>query len=163
MRVVEHLLEMLEKQQQILLRLLELVREERSCILNSRLDQLDRITQEQVDLLHQQETLSPRIISGLQEVGKALNASGHLSLARISEYLEEPAADQARKYHKSLTSIAEEVQQEGQVNWQLAQHALKYVDFTLKLIGQAKEGTQTYSLPSQENTKPMQLLLDQSA
>lgn len=164
MTATNHLLSLLASQRDVLSRLLEHVRDERQCLLNNRIDQLDLIISNQAALLAQQHQLSTRITRTLTRIGAEMQLDGRMSLARIAEHLPSPAAEQARAYYRTLTNLAEELQREGRVNWHLAQQALNYVDFTLRLIGQVKSGPLPYVPPTQrDGCTPMQLMLDSCA
>lgn len=165
MSALESLLALLARQHALFSRLQALVQEERACLLNSELDRLEGIVQEQSALLTEQSLLSSRVLSTLEGVKTALRLDGRLSLARLAEYLDDPAqAATVRNYHRELAGMADEIQREGQVNWHLAQQALKYVDFTLKMIGRSKEGPLPYTPTAQDGPqKPVQLVMDSCA
>lgn len=141
----ENLLNLLESQRGVFCRLLELVRQERACLLHSRLDSLDAIINEEVALLSQQRINASHITRELERLAMLLGLDGHVTLARVTEHLPPSRATRLQDYYRELHSLAIELQHEGRVTWQLAQQALSYVDFTLKLIGQAKAGPVPYS------------------
>jgi flagellar biosynthesis/type III secretory pathway chaperone len=161
MEAIDRLLPLLGNQREVLLRLLELVHEERTYLLNSQLDHLETAVEAQGNLLAKEAALSTQITRVLDRLGKELHISGRASLARIIEHLTGSVADELRDYYRSLTQLADQLQREGRINWHLAQQALKYVDFTLKLIGDAKHQPVSYG-PSAHRArgKSTQLLMD---
>ncbi|HEY3418643.1 MAG TPA: flagellar protein FlgN [Armatimonadota bacterium] len=164
MSEIDRLVPLLASQQQALTRLLELAREERSCLLEGHLDRLTEIVQEQTTLLTDHGRLSKQITSSLERIAAARQLSGRVSLARIIPCVDDKRASQVRLYYRALTSAADELQRESRVNWYLAQQALKYVDFTLKFIGQAKDGPLPYAPPQQSGQpRAVQLLMDSCA
>jgi len=164
MSAMDHLLGLLASQQDVLSRLQELCREERACLLNSQLDRLDDITQEQRTLLTSQAHLSTRIIQTLDRAGIELGLTGRMSLARVAENAQGPVTERVREFYSDISAMADELQREGRVNWYLAQQALKYVDFTLKLVGRAKEGPLPYTPHAQAGSmRSTQLLMDSCA
>ncbi len=164
MHGIDELLGLLEAQQTLLTRLLGLTREERDCLLDSRLDRLEAIVAEQTELLTAQRTLSTRIAAQLARLAADQGLEGRITLARVAETLPEPAAAHVTTYYRTITTLTETVQREGRTNWHLSQQALKYVDFTLKLIGRAGEGARLYSPTAQAAPRPaVQLWLDRSA
>lgn len=164
MNLIDHLLSHLGTQRDVLLRLQALSQEERTCLLNSRLDRLEEITAEQQVLLTTQAQLSHRITNHLERLGAELQLSGRITLSRIAETITGPQAATLQAYYREITEVAEYVQREGRVNWYLSQQALKYVDFTLKLLGRVKSGPALYTPRVQEKSnRSMQLLMDSCA
>ncbi len=164
MGATEHLLVLLANQREVLTRLQELGRTERESLLNSQLDQLEGIVQEQGRLLSSQARLSSRIAQLLARLSQELQLTGTPTLSNIAESLTGPDAQTIRSYCRELNAMAEDVQREGRVNWYLSQHALKYVDFTIKLIGRSKDGPMPYLPTAQPRAaRPMQFLLDNQA
>ena len=158
------LLSLLRQQQEILARLQALCAEQRDCILSSDIARLDAVAQQQQPLLAAQAVLSTRIIRALENLYRDLSLTGPPSLARLAEVLTGEDDRQIRHYYQDIRHRASEVQREGRVNWYLAQQALKYIDFTLKLVGHAKDGPKPYlhlgrSLPA----PAMHLLMDDHA
>ncbi len=164
MGVSEQLLILLGNQREVLLRLHELCRQERESLLNSAVDRLEAIIQEQSKLLATQSRLSARIAYALQRLAAEQRLTGAPTLSQVAAALPAPDGDTLRAHSHALAELADTVQQEGRVNWYLSQQAMKYMDFTLKLIGRSKEGPQPY-VPTAHlrDTRPMQLLLDNRA
>jgi flagellar biosynthesis/type III secretory pathway chaperone len=164
MSEIDRLVALLENQQQALTRLLELAREERCCLLEGHLDRLTEIVQEQTALLADHGRLSAHITTTLERMAAAAQLAGRVSLANIIPCVDEARAGKVRLYYRALTSAADELQRESRVNWYLAQQALKYVDFTLKFIGQAKDGPLPYAPPVHTaQRRSMQFLMDSCA
>jgi hypothetical protein len=164
MHGIDELLGLLEAQQTLLTRLLGLTREERDCLLDSRLDRLEAIVAEQTALLATQQQLSNRISLALTHLADALHIDGRITLARVAETLTGPAAARVTAFYRAITSLTETVQREGRTNWHLSQQALKYVDFTLKLIGRTQSDSKLYAPGAQAASRPaVQLWLDRSA
>lgn len=163
MTALEHLLSLLGNQREVCQRLLELVREERSCLLNSRLDCLEAIVEEQSALLAKQGAGSTLISRDLERLADELCIEGRISLARLIEHLPASPAEQARAYYRDLTTLADDIQREGRVNWHLAQQALSYVDFTLRMVGRAKAGPQPYAVSASQDRTAVRLLMDNCA
>lgn len=157
----ENLLNLLETQRGVFRRLLELVRQERTCLLHSQLDSLDAIIDEQSALLSQQRINASHITRELERLAVRLHIEGHVTLARVAEKIPAAYGTTLTDLYRELHSLAAEVQHEGRVTWQLAQQALSYIDFTMKLIGKAKSGPTTYA-PSMKapSRTAMQLLVD---
>ncbi|MHB9024212.1 MAG: flagellar protein FlgN [Armatimonadota bacterium] len=161
---IDHLFTLLESQQQVLTRLLELTREERGCLLDGRLDRLTEIVREQAAQLTEQGRLSTQITTSLERLAAARQFSGRISLARFTECLDEPHAGRMRRHYRALTAAADELQRESRVNWYLAQQAMRYVDFTLQCIGHAKDGPLPYMSPLHtKQRRAVQLLMDSCA
>lgn len=163
MTAIDHLMSLLGTQREVLQRLLDLVREERACLLSSKLERLEAIIEEQTTLLAQQGACATRIVRTLDTLTNQLQVTGRASLANIAPHLPSPAAEQAGRYYRELTALADDLQQEGRVNWHLAQQALTYVDFTLKLIGRAKSGPLPYTPDMQHAKVALRLLVDNHA
>jgi hypothetical protein len=158
------LISRLEIQREVLLRLLELNREERACILGHQLDRLEEIISEQATLLKRQAKLSEQIGAAIEQLGAGLQLEGWITLARVAEALTGDQAQPLCDLHRELTALSTQLQRESQVNWHLAQQALQYIDFTLKAIGSLQEGPRTYKRrPQRETSAAVQLLMDHCA
>jgi len=164
MNTAKLLLALLGNQRDLLLQLLEITREERACLLSNRLERLEEIVEEQARNLHEQAGLSRRIVRTLERLSHAREGADPISLTGIFDALTAAEARDARAFYQELSALAADIQREGRVNWHLAQQAIHYVEYTLKLIGRAKDGPRTYS-PVQhgESRRPIQLLVDSCA
>ena len=165
MIAVDHLLDLLEQQQEILARLRALIHQERESLLDGNLGQVEEVTNVQSHLLAQQAKLSARIAALLRQLGGQLHLDGHISLAKIVDFLSDEQAHRVRAYYQEISSLAEDVQREGRLNWHLSQQALKYVEFTLRTIGRAKESPAPSYAPAARagHERPIQLLMDSCA
>jgi flagellar biosynthesis/type III secretory pathway chaperone len=163
MSPTDALLNLLVRQQEVLTRLLELCREERACLLDSELPRLEVIIDAQSSLLSEQARINARIVQVLDTMGTELGLAGRCSLARVMEQLGDEGA-RYRTHYQRLHELTETVQREARVNWHLAHQALKYVDYTLKVLGRAKEGPEPYSpFALTGSSRRLQLLMDSSA
>jgi len=165
MGAIATLLSLLQQQQEVLARLQALCAEQRECILSSDIDRLDAVAQQQQALLAAQATLSARVIRILDTLGHNFSLTGTPSLARIAETLTGDDGRQVRHFYQDISRRAGEIQREGRVNWYLAQQALSYIDFTLKLVGSAQEGPMPYLhlTRSPQSTPTHHLLMDDRA
>ena len=165
MNTPELLLALLGNQRDLLLHLLELTREERACLLYNRLERLEQIVEEQSQVLLEQTGLSRRITRALERLRHARQENAAtVSLTGILDLLSEAEAGEVRILSQELSGLASEIQREGRVNWHLAQQAIHYVEYTLRLIGRAKDGPRPYaSSPGGEPRHPIQLLVDSCA
>lgn len=163
MSAIERLESLLGSQQEGLSRLLDLCHQERQCLLQGHLQQLEPITREQAELLARQSILSMHIFTALEHAAGALGLPEHAALQDVIDRLEAPRNPRLQQLARSLMELASTLQQEGRINWHLAQQALRYVDFTLKVIGKAKDGPQTYSPMTQAAPAAAQLLVDSCA
>jgi flagellar biosynthesis/type III secretory pathway chaperone len=159
----EILINLLEHQQGVLARLRELIDEERSCILDSKIERLQDIVEEQKLVLAEQARLSAQIIRLLDRIGNQVQSDESFSLSMVIKYLPEPFATTVTNYQRELSTALLDIQREGRINWYLAQQALKYVDFTLRLI--SNNGTsQTYQArPQSEPRRSARFLMDSCA
>jgi hypothetical protein len=164
MSAIERLEALLESQREGLSRLLDLCHAERQCLLQGHLQQLEPITREQAELLARQSVLSMHVYTALEQTARALDLPEHAALQDVAARLEAPHGPRVQQLSRALMELAATLQQEGRVNWHLAQQALRYVDFTLKVIGKAKDGPRPYALPSQSvPATAAQLLVDSCA
>ena len=160
------LLGLLKQQQDVLARLQALCAEQRECILGSDIIRLDVVTQQQQSLLAAQAALSTRITRVLEGMCRDLALDGPPSLARLAETLTGDDSRQVRQFHQDIRRRAAEIQRDGRLNWYLAQQALRYIDFTLKLVGHAQDGPQPYlhlHLARSQRAQAMHLLMDDRA
>ena len=164
MKSIEHLLSLLGSQRDILTRLLELVREERSCLLHNQTQRLEAVIDEQVALLSEQRRSSIEIGKELGLFAEALHVHRELSLSQLLEQLPPAQARRLRTPYTELTTLSTELQREGRITWQMAQQAMNYIDFALKLIGRAKTGAVPYSSPLKASTRAsLQMMIDNCA
>ena len=163
MNTAERLLVLLGTQRELLMRLLELTREERACLLHSRLEQLATIVEEQSAALQEQADLSRRITQCLERSCPG-SPRGAVTLTALLASLTEPEARRVRAYADEVAALSANIQREGRVNWHLAQQAMRYVDYTLQLIGRAKVGPLPYTALPHAGARPsVQMLVDSCA
>ncbi len=159
----EILVNLLEHQRGVLSRLRELIDEERTCILDSKIERLQEIVEEQKLVLAEQSRLSAQITKLLDKIGNQVQSNELFSLSMVIQYLPEPIATTVENYQRELSSALIDIQREGRINWYLAQQALKYVDFTLRLISN-NGSPQTYQQrPNSEPRRSARLLMDSCA
>jgi len=164
MNSIDHLLSLLGGQRDILTRLLELVREERSCLLHNQTERLETVIDEQVALLAEQQASSGNITREIENLSASLHIDGARSLTRVIEHLPLPQARQLRTAHRELSALSTELQREGRITWRMAQQAMNYIEFALKLIGRAKIGAVPYTSPTRAGAKmPLQVMIDNCA
>jgi flagellar biosynthesis/type III secretory pathway chaperone len=159
----EILINLLDHQRGVLARLRELIDEERTCILDSKIERLQEIVEEQKLVLAEQARLSAQIMRLLDRIGNQVHSEETFSLSMVIQYLPEPLASTVSDYQRELSAALIEIQREGRINWYLAQQALKYVDFTLRLISN-NSTPQTYQArPQSEPRRSARLLMDSCA
>jgi len=164
MKSIEHLLSLLGSQRDILTRLLELVREERSCLLHNQTQRLEQVIDEQVALLSQQRSSSMEIGKELEQFAIELHVKRELSLSQLLEQLPPAQSRRLRIPYTELTTLSTELQREGRITWRMAQQAMNYIEFALKLIGRAKIGPAPYASPLKANTRTaLQVMIDNCA
>lgn len=164
MHNIDHLLSLLGEERDVLTHLLDLVREERSCLLLNHVERLEAVIEEQMSLLAVQRHSSLRITQELAELSSALDIDGSPSLGCVIEHLPSSQADVLRSRHEELTALAAELQREGRITWHMAQQAMNYIDFALKLIGRSCLGAMPYS-PHKKSSAPasVQVLINNCA
>jgi len=145
MQALEQLERLLDAQRDGLSRLLDLCMRERECLLTAGIAELDTVTREQAELLARQAWLSTQTFTALEDLACSLEMPAHSALSDLLPRLDAEAGSRLQRRARLLTEFADAVQREGRVNWHLAQQALRYVDFTLKVIGQAKDGPHPYA------------------
>ncbi|HOF86723.1 MAG TPA: flagellar protein FlgN [Armatimonadota bacterium] len=145
MKALEQLERLLEAQRDGLARLLDLCARERECLLAAGIAELDAITHAQAELLARQAWLCTQTFTALEALAQRLEMPPHTALSELIPRLDAETGARIQRRAQGLTELADAVQREGRVNWHLAQQALRYVDFTLKVIGQAKEGPHPYA------------------
>lgn len=164
MKSIEHLLSLLGSQRDILTRLLELVREERSCLLHNQTQRLEEVIDEQVALLSQQRSSSMEIGKELEQFAVELHVNRELSLSQLLEQLPPAQSRRLRIPYTELTTLSTELQREGRITWRMAQQAMNYIEFALKLIGRAKIGPTPYSSPLKASARTsLQVMIDNCA
>jgi hypothetical protein len=164
MRAIERMESLLAAQQVGLSRLLALCEQERTCLLNGNIQQLDTVTREQAELLARHAILCTQTFSALEAAASQLHLPAQTAMSALLAHLDLPTGQRLQSSARILTEMADTLQREGRINWHLAQQALRYVDFTLKVISQAKDGPRPYA-PSTQPPPAMsaQLLVDSCA
>jgi len=160
---LEHLLSLLGSQREVLSRLLELVREERECLVHNRTERLEVVIEDEVQLLAIQREVSTRIVRELTRLCLAHGLEGQPSLGRLIDAVPAPDADRLRDCSTTLTTLTTELQREGRITWFMAQRAMNYIDFALKLIGRAQLGAVPYSPRAAQTPASLQVLINNCA
>jgi flagellar biosynthesis/type III secretory pathway chaperone len=153
---------LLDAQREALLRLQQLCRDERAALMSSDVEQLAAITEAQQEMMARQSRLSGRITQLLATLATQLGLAAP-SLREVAAALGGEAATTLSTYHRELTALSDDVQRESRVNWYLVQHALKYMEFTLSLVGKSQEGPTPYLPPTRSAPRAMHVLMDHHA
>ena len=165
MDITDRLLSLLARQRETLQRLLDLAAEGRTCVKDRRHDRLHEITDEQTQLMRQHSHCSADIERVIRQFATHYQLSAPVTLLQIVPFLPDDRAAQVRHYHGELTTAADTLQREGQITWVLIQQALRFAEFTMRTIGQAKEPAPvTYQALVQSGApRAMRMLVDSRA
>lgn len=164
MRETEEFLSLLACQRDLLLRLLDLTKDEHESLVHGKPELLDAITQEKTRLFTAQAKLSEHVTTAMMRiVGDGSLDPSTLTLSRVLEYLDASAAEAVRALAKELFELEERLQREGRINYVLAQQSLRYIDYTLRIVSQDMDDPLPYHPTQSTTNKPVRLLMDTSA
>lgn len=156
-RLLAILAELLELYQD----LLKLSREKREILISGKAQALEAITKKEELLILQIGKLDHMRAAVAQEAGAAVGLTGdQVTLASLQEKAPAPIAERLRKLDADFAATTGELVPLNQVNTQLIQQALNYVNYNINILAQTTTGP-TYAPQGQTGQgQPSRVILD---
>lgn len=148
--MVESIVETLEKQAVLYSQLLELAKQKTPLLVKNEVEQLNAIMQKEKKLLKQVEELEQ---VRMQISGQFFTSLGLLRYrgGRLSEMIRTVTSAQDKQklteLHGQLTALLSELQKVNQLNQQLIEQSLKFIDYSIDLMIEDPNEDITYQHP----------------
>ncbi|SFT25629.1 flagellar protein FlgN [Paenibacillus sp. BC26] len=148
--IVETIIATLEQQAGVYRELLALANEKTPYLVHNQVEKLNAILQKERKLLKTAEELEQQ---RMRFSGQYFSGIGMLRYkgGKISEMIRTVTASQDKKklteLHEELTALLDELQKVSQLNQQLIEQSLKFIDYSIDLLVEDPNGDVTYQHP----------------
>lgn len=150
-------------------RLLALAEEKREVVIHNRIDDLMRITHEEQSLVKEitglEQACRDQVIKSAEELG--IPAQGMTTISDFIRALPDSHQELRRmvdEARRQLTTAITELQQKNELNRQLIQQSLDYINFNIDFLTDAPEQDLTYQHPIEgQQVKKRTGIFDQKA
>jgi flagellar biosynthesis/type III secretory pathway chaperone len=143
----------LRQERELLRKLLTLTADQRNCLITGAGERLGEIVSRQSELLQKLSRVSAKTVTALT------NLSDSPPAARPEAAPEDAEHRRLREEVKDLTAI---LQQRARLNLMLAKEAMKYIDFSISLLGGPQE-EQMYSPKGGRSSESAPMLMNKTA
>lgn len=145
-QALEQLLRLMEEQVTLIQDLTELSKRQSQVLVNGKLDELDTLTQGAQAVIWKLGKLEERRFDLQRTVAASLGIHpSQLTLSRLHGALPPELAVRSTALTDSYESATQELVRVNQLNVDLTQQAMAYVDFSLQLLGASGPGSSIYS------------------
>lgn len=149
---LNQLLAIMEEQTKIMGDLTALSKKKAEVLVDGNLDELDILLRGEQALVWQLGRLEERRFQQQREVAVQMGIHpSQLTLERLLKVVPEEYTDRCQAVAQQYGETAQQLTQVNQLNSELIQQAMAYVDFSLQLLGRAASGGQVYSPRGQRN------------
>lgn len=143
---LNQLLAVMEEQLKLMTDLNALSKKKSQLLVDSNLDELDIILRGEQALIWQMGRLEERRFNGQVDLARQIGIHPtQLTLEKLCEAVPAEFAERCRFVAEHYGKTALELSQVNQLNNELIQQAMAYVDFSLQLLGARGPGGQVYS------------------
>lgn len=141
--VLSSLIKLVEREVQAFRELLDLLTQQRDCIIDRRMDALRSTVEQEEALIEETRELERQRKEQVEVLSDRLGSPGQtMTLAQIIEVVEGTYALRLSELRDSLLTMMRKLQVANERNRFLIEHALSYVDHHIRLLtGQGPEGT----------------------
>ncbi|GAA3412806.1 flagellar protein FlgN [Paenibacillus hodogayensis] len=150
---MEAIVQILDQQIEVHRHLLELSLQKRQSIISNDVEQLMQMTQKETRLIRQVDQLETERADAVQSYMRSRNmyvtaAITIQTLSKIAVKLEEKQSLADRR--EQLLDLIEEIRKANELNQQLIQHSLAYINYSMDLLVDSGEQDAIYHHPLQE-------------
>ncbi len=153
-QTLNQLLAAMEEQVKVMSDLGALSKKKSQILVDGQMDQLDILLRAEQALIYQMGRLEERRFQLQMDLAVQLNIhASQLTLEHLLKSLTSEHQDLCKKIAEQYTAVARDLNQSNQLNAELIQQAMAYVDFSLQFLGAAGPGSaKTYSAKGQRPT-----------
>lgn len=164
-QTLNQLLTVMEEQLKVMSDLTALSKKKSQILVDGQMDQLDILLRGEQALIYQMGRLEERRFQLQLELAGQLDIhASQLTLDHLLKSITSEHQDRCKKIAEQYTGVARDLNQSNQLNAELIQQAMAYVDFSLQFLGaSAPSSAKTYSSKGQRPTDGKLRRLDNRA
>jgi len=153
-QTLNQLLTVMEEQLKVMSDLTAMSKKKSQILVDGHMDQLDILLRGEQALIYQMGRLEERRFQLQMDLAAQLNIhASQLTLDHLLKSISGEHQDRCTKIAEQYTGVARDLSQSNQLNAELIQQAMAYVDFSLQFLGAAgSSSSQTYSSKGQRPT-----------
>lgn len=133
-RQAEKIIEILQKEQNYYKDLLELSNKKKSIIIEGKIPELEKIIRIEQNMIFDLGQLEKHRETELQKLCELLKLNPKSTMTELSSLLPEQLAKQLKRLQQDMSNTIKELQGSNDVNGQLIQQSLEYIEYTVNMI-----------------------------
>ena len=138
----QNVISILKKENEYYCDLIELAKKKREVIINGKVDELDKIVKLEQNMIFNIGQLEQAREQEVTKLCSAYNIStGSVTLTEMIEKLQPEVKETVRVVQRKMTATLEELRTLNNINGELIQQSLEYIDFSVNLISSADSTT----------------------
>jgi len=154
-RQAEKIIEILKKEHSYYKDLLELSNKKKSIVIESKLPELDKIVKIEQNMIFDLGQLEKEREKELVQLCSMLQLDVKTNITELAKHLPQHFAEQLKVLQKALGTTISELQNVNNVNGQLIQQSLDYIEYSVNMITSAGPANSLY-----EDLKPTKQGMD---
>jgi len=139
----------LRHERDLIRELLNLAAEQRECLITGKADRLGEIVSQQAALLQRLSRAASKTKASSDDPGPL-------------EGKTTPDSSACLQLRAETAELAEDLRRQGRLNWTLARQAMRYIDFSISLLG-GREEEASYSSAGRRQARPSPFLMNKTA
>ncbi|MDF2521326.1 MAG: FlgN protein [Clostridia bacterium] len=144
-RQAEKIIDILNKENGHYKDLLELSNKKKNTVIEGKVSELDKIVKFEQNLIFDLGQLEKLREQELQKLCEMLGVNGKTNVSEIIKHLPEPLAQKLLELQKSLGNTISELQNVNNINGQLIQQSLDYIEYSVNMITSTGPTNSVYS------------------
>lgn len=144
-RQAEKIIEILKKEYAYYKDLLELSNKKKAIVIEGKVSELDKIVKVEQNMIFDLGQLEKIREQELQQLCGMLGVNGKTNVSELTKLISEQAAKKLAKLQRDLGDTISELQNVNNINGQLIQQSLEYIEYSVNMITTAGPTNSVYS------------------
>lgn len=161
-RQAENIIEILKKEHSYYKDLLELSNKKKAIVVEGKISELDKIVKLEQNMIFDLGQLEKQREQELQKLCQLMNIDSKTTITDLSKVLPAKISKQLVALQKEMEATITELQNVNNINGQLIQQSLDYIDYTVNMVTSAGTASSLYDdlKPSNQNVGNKKRLFD---
>jgi len=144
-RQAEKIIEILNKEYAYYKDLLELSNKKKTIVVEGKVSELDKIVRFEQNLIFDLGQLEKLREQELQRLNQMLGVDGKSNVSEIIKHIPQKLADEFTKLQKDMGNTISELQNVNNINGQLIQQSLDYIEYSVNMVTSTGPSNSVYS------------------
>lgn len=144
-RQAEKIIEILNKEYAYYKDLLELSNKKKAIVVEGKVSELDSIVRVEQNMIFDLGQLEKLREQELQKLCSMLGVDGKINVSQLNSYISKQSAEKLMELQKNLGNTISELQNVNNVNGQLIQQSLDYIEYSVNMITSTGTSNSVYS------------------